>query len=158
MHRSVALAILFSLLLTAGTLAATEDPWAGVDPTGQKIAFWHNHTRGRQQALQAIVQEFNRSNPYRVTVIQEHQGRYEDIFHTVLGVLNTPEVPDLVVAYQNQAATYQLGGALLDLTSLVNSPKWGLSQEEQQDFFPAFFHQDLSPTFQQRKTRRSFLR
>jgi multiple sugar transport system substrate-binding protein len=148
MQRFVPLSTVLLLMLASWTLAAADDPWAGVDPTGRQIVFWHNHTRGRQQALQAIVQEFNRTNAYRITVTQEHQGRYEDIFHKMLGVLNTPDVPDIVVAYQNQAATYQLGGALLDLTSLVNSPKWGLSQEEQQDFFPAFFHQDLFPTFQ----------
>jgi len=148
MPRFVPLYIMLLLMLASWTLAATDDPWAAVDPTGQKIVFWHNHTRGRQQALQTIVQEFNHTNPYRITVTQEYQGRYEDIFHKTLGVLNTPDVPDLVVAYQNQAATYQLGGALLDLTSLVNSPKWGLSQEEQDDFFPAFFRQDLFPTFQ----------
>jgi multiple sugar transport system substrate-binding protein len=148
MHRFGPLSLLLLLLPVSWTFAAADDPWANVDPTGQQIVFWHNHTRGRQQALQAIVQEFNRSNAYRITVTQEYQGRYEDIFHKVLGVLKTPDVPDLVVAYQNQAATYQLGGALLDLTSLVNSPKWGLSQEEQQDFFPAFFQQDIFPTFQ----------
>jgi multiple sugar transport system substrate-binding protein len=147
MHRIIPLSAML-LLLVSWTLVAASDPWSTVDPTGQKIVFWHNHTRGRQQALQAIVEAFNRTNPYRITVTQENQGRYEDIFHKMLGLLNTPDVPDVVVAYQNQAATYQLGGALVDLTSLVNSPKWGLSQEEQDDFFPAFFHQDLFPTFQ----------
>jgi multiple sugar transport system substrate-binding protein/sn-glycerol 3-phosphate transport system substrate-binding protein len=127
--------------------AAPDDPWASVDPSGQRIVFWHNHTRSRQQALEALVEEFNRTNPHRITVVQENQGRYEDIFHKMLGLLNTPDVPDLVVAYQNQAATYQLGGALVDMTSLMNSPRWGLTAAEQQDFFPAFFQQDLFPTF-----------
>jgi multiple sugar transport system substrate-binding protein len=135
------------LCLASRVSAAPSDPWAGVDPTGQKLVFWHNHTRGRQEALAAIVGEFNRSNPYRITVTQEHQGRYEDIFHKMLGVLNTPDAPDLVVAYQNQAATYQLAGALIDLTPLLESPTWGLSPEDQKDFFPAFLRQDLSPLF-----------
>ena len=112
--------------------------------------FWHNHTRNRQDALQAIMQTFNESNPYGITITQETQGTYTDIFRKMLGLLGTPEVPDLVVAYQNQAATYQLSDALVDMTSLLQSPKWGLSAEEQADFFPAFFRQDIFPPLRQR--------
>ena len=135
----------FSLLaIPAG---AQPDPWTNVDPSDQDLVFWHNHTRNRQDALQAIVQTFNESNPYGITVTQETQGSYADIFRKMLGLLGTPEVPDLVVAYQNQAATYQLSDALVDMTSLLQSPKWGMSAEEQADFFPAFFQQDVFPLF-----------
>ncbi len=53
----------------------------------------------------------------------------------------------MVVAYQNQAATYQLGDGLVDMNPLVDSPKWGLSAEDQADFFPGFWVQDVFPTF-----------
>ena len=142
---TAALALVFSLL--AVPAGAQSDPWAHVDPSNQDLVFWHNHTRNRQDALQAIVQTFNESNPYGITVTQETQGAYADIFRKMLGLLGTPEVPDLVVAYQNQAATYQLRDALVDMTSLLQSPKWGLSTEEQADFFPAFFQQDIFPLF-----------
>ena len=139
------LALAFGLLATPA--GAQPDPWANVDPSNQNLVFWHNHTRNRQDALQAIVQTFNESNPYGITVTQETQGAYGDIFRKMLGLLGTPEVPDLVVAYQNQAATYQLSDALVDMTSLLQSPKWGLSAAEQADFFPAFFQQDVFPLF-----------
>lgn len=138
-------ALAFGLL--AVPVGAQPDPWADVDPSNQNLVFWHNHTRNRQDALQAIVRTFNESNPYGITVTQETQGAYGDIFRKMLGLLGTPEVPDLVVAYQNQAATYQLSDALVDMTSLLQSPKWGLSAEEQADFFPAFFQQDIFPLF-----------
>ena len=146
---ALSLAAVFALAagLVAAPAGAQADPWSAVDPSGQTVVFWHNHTRDRQDALQAIVQTFNESNPYGITVTQETQGSYADIFRKMLGLLGTPEVPDLVVAYQNQAATYQLREALVDMTSLLQSPKWGLSEEEQADFFPAFFHQDVFPLF-----------
>ena len=144
---SLAAAFAFAASLVAAPAGAQADPWAAVDPSGQNVVFWHNHTRDRQDALEAIVQTFNESNPYGITVTQETQGSYADIFRKMLGLLGTPEVPDLVVAYQNQAATYQLRDALLDMTSLLQSPKWGLSEEEQADFFPAFFQQDIFPLF-----------
>lgn len=131
----------------APTEAAPVDEWEAVDPTGVQIVFWHNHTKAREEALKAIVDEFNATNPYKITVTAEYGGSYGDIFNKMLPILNTPDVPDLVVAYQNQAATYQLSGALVDMNSLVASPKYGLTAEEQADFFPGFFAQDIFPNF-----------
>ena len=139
--------LLSTLAQTALNTSKQNDPWAQVDPSNQSVVFWHNHTRDRQTALAAIVQHFNQTNPYQITVMQETQGNYEDIFRKMLGLLNTPEAPSLVVAYQNQAATYQLSDALMDMTSLVNSPKWGLTEADQRDIFPAFWRQDIFPTF-----------
>ena len=124
-----------------------DGPYENVDPTGQEVIFWHNHTRERQEALEAIVQEFNSTNEWGITVTQENQGSYGDIFNKMLPLLGSTDVPGLVVAYQNQAATYQLSGGLVDMNPLVSSAKWGLSQEEQADFFPGFFAQDVFPNF-----------
>lgn len=126
---------------------APVDEWAGVDPTGTSIVFWHNHTKAREESLKAIVEEFNKTNEYKITVTAENQGSYQDIFNKMLPILNTADVPDLVVAYQNQAATYQLADALVDMNTLVASPKFGLTAEEQADFFPGFFAQDIFPNF-----------
>ncbi|MBN1146892.1 MAG: extracellular solute-binding protein, partial [Anaerolineales bacterium] len=127
--------------------AEPEDPWADVDPSGQTVIFWHQHTRERDEALQKIVEEFNTSNEWGITVVAEYQGSYDEVFNKMLAVLNTTDAPQLVVAYQNQAATYQLGEGLIDMTPLVDSPKWGLSEEDQKDFFPGFWSQDVFPTY-----------
>ncbi len=136
-----------SLAEQLAQLPEPSDPWFKVEPNGQTITFWHQHTKGREQALQEIVDEFNKTNEYGITVVAEYQGSYGDIFNKMLPILNTPDVPDLVVAYQNQAATYQLADALVDMNSLVKSPKWGLSIKDQRDFFPGFFAQDVFPNF-----------
>ncbi len=139
-----------ALALTLGVAAFAQDSqtdWESVDPSGQTINFWHQHSGDRETALNEIVSQFNETNEYGITVNAEYQGGYGDIFQKMLPLLNTSDVPDLVVAYQNQAATYQLGDALLDLNPLLNSPEWGLSDEEQADFFPGFFNADVFPTF-----------
>ncbi|MEA3336101.1 MAG: extracellular solute-binding protein [Chloroflexota bacterium] len=128
-------------------MTATADAWAEVDPSGQTVFFWHQHTRGREEALQEIVQEFNDSNEYGIEVVAEYQGGYGDIFNKMLTFMNTEDAPNLVVAYQNQAATYQLGDSLIDMTDLVDSAKWGYSAEEQRDFFSGFYGQDIFPNF-----------
>ncbi len=125
--------------------------WEAVDPSGQEVIFWHQHSKERETALMEIVDEFNTTNEYGITVVAEYQGSYGDIFNKMLGVLNSPDAPDLVVAYQNQAATYQLSDALFDMNQLLDSPKWGISKEDQADFFPGFFAQDVFPNFENKR-------
>ena len=123
------------------------DPWFGVDPTGQTITFWHLYTQDQKQALLKIVEAFNKTNEWGIAVQAEYQGSYNDIFDRMLGVLNTIYAPDLVVAHQDQAATYQLADALVDMNSLVNSIQWGFTTADKNDFFPGPFAQDVFPNF-----------
>ncbi len=121
--------------------------WADVDPSGQTVTFWYQHSGSREEALQEIIAHFNDTNEYGITVEGSNQGGYGDIFSKMLNVVGTEDVPNLVVAYQNQAATYQLGDGLVDMNSLVSDPKWGLPEEEQADFFPGFYGADIFPSF-----------
>lgn len=118
-----------------------------VDPTGATVSFWYQHSGGREEVLQEIIAEFNETNEYGITVNGEYQGGYGDIFNKMLNVAGTTDAPNLVVAYQNQAATYQLADALIDMTPLVNSPKWGLNDDEKEDFFQGFYNADIFPSF-----------
>lgn len=129
------------------SLAAAQTDYENVDPSGQEVTFWHQQSGPNEELINEFVQEFNDTNEYGITVTASNQGDYGDIFQKMLPLLNTDEAPDLVVAYQNQAASYQLGDALLDMTPLVESAAWGLSDEDQADFFPSFFEQDIFPTF-----------
>ena len=121
--------------------------WADVDPSGKTVTFWYQHSGSREEALQEIIADFNANNEYGITVEGSNQGGYGDIFSKMLNVVGTEDVPNLVVAYQNQSATYQLGDGLVDMNSLVSDPKWGLSEEEQADFFPGFYNADIFPSF-----------
>ncbi|RMF27510.1 MAG: ABC transporter substrate-binding protein [Chloroflexi bacterium] len=124
--------------------AAPEDPLAGIDPSGQTITYWYQHSRKREEVLQEMIQEFNQTNKWGITVVGEYQGHYGEIYEKMLTAIAGGEVPDLVVAYQNQAASYAIAGAVEDLNPYVTSPTWGFTKEELQDFFPAFLNQDIS--------------
>ena len=121
--------------------------WESVDPTGQEISFWHQHSGAREEALKVIVDEFNATNEYGIKLTAEYQGDYPEIFQKMLTILGTDEVPAVVVAYQNQAATYQLVDGLVDMNGLMGSAKWGLSAEDQKDFFQGFLSSDVFPNF-----------
>jgi multiple sugar transport system substrate-binding protein/sn-glycerol 3-phosphate transport system substrate-binding protein len=128
-------------------LPEAKDDWKNVDPSGQTIVFWHNHSKERETALNEIIDEFNKTNKWGITVKGEYQGSYGDIFNKMLGVLNTTDAPDIVVAYQNQAATYQVAEALVDMKSLIASPKYGIDPNDQRDFVTGFYNQDVFPNF-----------
>jgi len=136
---------LTALALAAGAFAQVD--YESVDPSGQTVNFWHQHGGIREAMLNEIVADFNATNPYGITVIAENQGSYNDIFNKMLVLMGTRDVPDLVVAYQNQAATYQLVDGLIDIWPLVRSPRWGHSEEELGDFFQGFLQSDVNPAF-----------
>lgn len=117
------------------------DPYAEVDPSGQTVMFWHNHLFERREALRSIISTFNRTNPYGVTVEEEFRGGTDDLFARYL---NADPPPNLIVSYQNQAARYYEQGYIIDLTDLLNSPTWGITEE---DYVSAFLAGDRFPQY-----------
>ena len=161
-NRILALALVMVMLLSLAPMAgaqgfvrtfdlptepATEGPLAGVDPSGQTVVYWHQHRGDREEALNEIIADFNEGNPWGITVEASNQGGYGDIYQKMVAGIASGELPNLVVAYQNQAATYELDDALVDMDVFVNDPQWGFNDEEKADFFQGFFLQDISPQF-----------
>jgi len=112
------------------------------DPTGAEIVFWYQHTTVREEALLELIEEFNHTNPHRICVRGEFAGKYGDIYNKMIVGLQGGSLPDMLVAYQNQAREYHHAGGLVDLTAYMKSPRWGLSPEERADYVQAFLAQD----------------
>ncbi len=123
------------------------DAISKIDPSNQTITYWYQHSRAREKGLQGMIKDFNESNPWHITVKGEYQGSYSDIYKKMLAAIAAGEMPNLVVAYQNQAASYELSGALVDVTPYMNSKKYGLTTDVLNDYFPAFINQDISKQF-----------
>ena len=113
-----------------------------VEPKGQEITFWYQHTREREDELLKLIADFNRTNPHGITVRGEYAGKYNDIYNKMIVGLQGGSVPNLLVAYQNQARAYYRAEGIVDLTPYIHSPRWGLSREAQADYFKAFMAQD----------------
>ncbi len=120
-----------------------------IDLEGTTVTFWHRYEddSARGGALGAIIDEFNTTNPYGITVIGSNEGGYGDLYDKMIAGLTTGEVPGLIVAYQNQAAAYQVADGLVSLDPYVTDPVYGLTEEEQADFFQAFIDSDKLPQF-----------
>ena len=113
-----------------------------VDPQGQQVVFWYQHTRERETALQEMIAEFNQKNPHGIQVRGEYAGSYSHIYNKMLVGLQGGSLPQLVVAYQNQAQVYHSADGVVDLTPYMNSAKWGLTPEERADYVESFLAQD----------------
>jgi len=124
------------------------DLYADVDPSGQTVLFWHHFTRDHADVIEEIVADFNETNPFGITIVAENQGYQNEIFKKLWNVLQTPTSPNLILIYQNQAATFQLSKSLVDIDILMMSPQWGLSEDEYNDYFPGILSQDISIVFE----------
>jgi multiple sugar transport system substrate-binding protein/sn-glycerol 3-phosphate transport system substrate-binding protein len=132
----------------AAEAPAAEGAYAGVDPSGQTVVWWHQHSGSREEGLLELIAEFNATNEYGITVEAQNQGGYDEIRDKVNSSIAAGELPaTLLVGYQNDQSFYQLNDTLVDLNLLMNDPAWGMSAEEIADFYPAFLEQSVNPLF-----------
>jgi multiple sugar transport system substrate-binding protein/sn-glycerol 3-phosphate transport system substrate-binding protein len=118
-----------------------------LDPSGQVITYWHQHSRDREEVLQGMIDDFNSTNQWGITVQGEYAGSYGEIYNKVIAGIPSGGVPDMAVCYQNQAATYVTQGAIVELTAYIESPQWGFAAAETEDFFPFVSLGDYLPQF-----------
>ncbi len=139
--------LLMSLLVAAPlALSCQARGLAGVDPTGTVVTYWYQHTGVNGEAIQKMIGDFNASNKWKITVKGEYQGPYDQIYNKMAAAIAAGSPPELVVAYQNQAATYEVNDALVDLDPYLKDSTWGLAKDLG-DFFPGFINQDVNAQF-----------
>ena len=126
---------------------AADGPLAGVDPRNATVEWWHRQTGALDEAQLAIVDRFNTTNDCGITVNATSQGNYNDIRDKMNAALATGDVPGLVVGYQNDQAFYQLSDGLVDISTYMNDPVWGLSAEDKADFFGSFLQAGVHPAY-----------
>ena len=155
MFSLIAIIMIAAMVLSACAKTVTEPEvpvagavdWTKVTPA-KNIVFWHQHTGAKREAAVAqIVSDFNATNEYGITLTAEYAGGYGDIYTKMLALLNTTDVPDVVVGYQNQIATYQLADSMFDMNAVINDPVFGMAQADQDDFIDSFFQQDIYPLY-----------
>ena len=114
---------------------------------GTRITYWYQHSQIREAALQKMIARFNATNPWGIVVQGEYAGNYSEIANKMTASIAGGKTPDLVVAYQSNASTYEQSDALVDLNPYVADRKYGYSAKELADFFPGFLSQDIHGEF-----------
>ena len=114
------------------------------DLQNTRIQFWHIWSGAAGEVVERIVEEFNAENEWGIQVQAEYQGSLDEMFSNVHNAIEISAAPDLVVGYLYQALDWDAEWELVDLNVYVDDPVWGLMQEEQDDFFAAFWDHDQS--------------
>jgi len=119
--------------------AMTEEPMMlEVDPTGQTVVFWHVWGTGSaSEGLAKIVDEFNSSNEWGITVEAVDQGQQGDLQSAVNAAIATGELPNITPGFPNALATWYGAGAAADLNQFINDPMFGLTADEVAAIYPA---------------------
>jgi multiple sugar transport system substrate-binding protein len=134
---------------TPSTLGMTAAELAGV-----QVSLWHPWTGAEGEALANILEEFNRTNQWGITVQMsgfEGFGRLDEAVESAL-LANTQ--PDVIVDYGYQANHWDVVEALVDMNPYVDDSVWGFSNDEQADFLPAFWDEDIVMDNNTGQTRR----
>lgn len=108
-----------------------------VDPTGQSIVFWHAMSSGANlEGMTAVVDEFNASNEYGITVEAVAQGSQGELETAVNGAIATGELPNLTMGFPNGLVLWHSLGVIAPLNSFIEDPDFGLSDDELAAIYP----------------------
>ncbi len=123
----------------APTEAPTAEPATpAVDPTGQTITFWHVWGTGApSDAMTQIVDQFNSTNEWGITVNAADQGNYSNLEDAMNAAIQSGDVPNLVVGYSNALANWAQVGMIADLNQYADDPTYGFTDAEKADFYPS---------------------
>jgi len=123
---------------TPSALGVTADQLRGV-----QVNLWHPWTGANGAALQTILDEFNSTNQWGITVQASPYEGFGRLDEAMESALLTNTQPDVIVDYGYQARHWDGVDALVDQTPYVNDPVWGMTSDEQADFYPSFWAEDL---------------
>ena len=114
------------------------------------ITFYHQMGAELQKILATAIEDFNKFYP-NITIKAETMGDYDGILSQIQTEINVGNQPNLAYCYADHVATYNLGGAVQPLDSLIANTEvitradgstevLGLTQEQIDDFIPAFYN------------------
>jgi len=111
-------------------------PTPTVDPTGQTVNFWHFWgTALLNETMLAIVDDFNSSNEWGITVRAIDQGNYNDLEDAFNAAVQAGDLPDLVTGYTFTIANWYAVDSVVDLTPYITDSFFGLTDAEKAAFY-----------------------
>ena len=129
------------------TAAPTEAPMKpAVDPTGQTINFWHVWGTGQpSETMLAIVDDFNATNEWNITVNAVDQSDYASLEDSFNAAVQSGDLPDLVTGYTNAMANWYSVDSIVDLTPYINDADFGMTADEQAAFYEGAINGGKAP-------------
>jgi multiple sugar transport system substrate-binding protein/sn-glycerol 3-phosphate transport system substrate-binding protein len=92
-----------------------------------------------------IVDEFNATNEYGITVEALDQGSYNDLEDKVNAGIQSGDLPQIAQAYTSALNNWDTVDLVVDLNQFVNDPDYGLTKEELADIYPSVLELGVTP-------------
>ncbi|QVK18580.1 ABC transporter substrate-binding protein [Mycoplasmatota bacterium] len=105
------------------------------------ISFWHAFGGTKEEILLELVTEFVEEYP-QVTVELFSQGDYNGLRDKTIQSIVTGNTPTMLLAYPDHIADYLTGNGVVSLDSYINNSEIGFTQEEMDDFVPAYLQEN----------------
>ena len=152
MKKLLVLLMILSIALTsvfaAGSSESTTSAAATTEITAEDLRnanvtleFWHAQTGENGVAMDMVVDLFNQTNEYGITVNATCQGGYTDTHNKVVSALAAGTAPNVSQAYNNNMMTYMPSGKLMDLTDYLNDG-FGITAEELATVVPSYLEEN----------------
>jgi len=107
-----------------------------MDLSGTTVTFWHVWGTGSvNEAMLAIVDDFNANNEYGITVEPLDQGGYSDLEDAMNAAIQSGDLPNIVTAYTNALANWASVDVMADFNEYITDPDYGLTADEQAALF-----------------------
>ena len=133
---------------TAAPTAAPTEPVTMLegDPSGQAITFWHAMSSGvNLEGMTAVVDEFNASNEFGITVEAIAQGSQSELETAVNGAIATGELPNLTMGFPNGLVRWNGLDVIADLSPFISDPVYGLSADALAAIYPGPYSSGTLP-------------
>jgi len=109
---------------------------------GITVDVWHPWRGVEASLFELQVQDFNRINPWGISVKAEGMQTYTELFARISPTIYGPDRPDVVISLPEHALIWDEDDAVLDLNPYVGDPVYGLSDADISDFPTVFWTQD----------------
>ncbi len=117
-------------LLADGHISA--EAIENANPIGQEINFWVQYSDERLDAMKARAERFEKGYGIKVNVV--HKGHYGKVQSAMMSAAGTSDIGDVARGYGNAAADMYMIGASVNQTPFAESSKWGVTQEDIDDW------------------------
>lgn len=128
------------------TSQSTAEPTIGLIPgdlQDVEVDLWHIWPGALGGVFDQLVADFNATNEFGVRVNAAYQGNYNELNEKVTAGHSDGELPHIAVGYNYTLIAWnQQAETLVNLNTYINDPTWGLSEQEQNDFYTVFWEQD----------------
>ena len=133
-----------TIIFSSQSMAVTADDIENANPIGQTVEFWVQYSDERLDAMMARAERFEKETGIKVNIT--YKGHYGKVQSAMMVSAGTQDIADVARGYGNAAADMYQIGAAIDQNILANSKKWGVSQDDKEDW-GANWNVDFSPYF-----------